>query len=195
MENILEQLPKIKCKHEGCTFQKSDGQQVKIHEEECRQRPVTCAICLDWKIAMSKLFGHLETKHGWKPLCYTSLGQEFLFKFRTNLQQGFFPLGKVNDLEVIFNREPYGENIAMIWISLNGSAQEANQFEYTLKLWNKDRTKILALKTTDCQSTAMSRVNVMREATALFVTQDDMKEAATNDEYVHWKTNIFKSEI
>ena len=164
---------------------------MKSHEEEeCRERPVICAICLDWKIAMSKLFGHLETKHGLKPFGYTPLGQEFLFKFRTNLQQGFFPLGKVNDLEVIFNREPYGENIAMIWISLNGSAQEANQFEYTLKLWNKDRTKILALKTTDCQSTAMSRVNVKRKATALFVTRDDMKEAESNVKKLKWTVVI-----
>ena len=194
VENILEQLPKIKCKHEGCHFKRSDPQQVKIHEEEeCRERPVFCLSC-QTPIAMSKLFGHLETKHGWKPLCYTSLGQEFLFKFRTNLQQGckLVPLGKVNDLEFIVNREPYGENIAMIWISLNGSAQEANQFEYTLKLWNKDRTKILALKTTDCQSTAMSRVNVKRKATALFVTRDDMKEAESNVKKLKWTVVIEK---
>ena len=192
VENILEQLPKIKCKHEGCTFQKSDGQQVKIHEEECRQRPVTCAICLDWKIAMSKLFGHLETKHGWKPLCYTSLGQEFLFKLRTNLQQGFFPLVKVNDLEFIVNREPYDENIVMFWISLNGSAQEANQYEYTLRLWNKDRTKVLALKSTECWSTAMSCDYVKRKATALFVTRDDMKEAESNVKKLKWTVVIEK---
>ena len=194
VENILEQLPKIKCKHEGCPFKRSDAQQVKSHEEEeCRETPVICAIASCQKpIAMSKLFGHLETKHGWKPLCYTSLGQEFLFKLRTNLQQGFFPLVKVNDLQFIVNREPYDENIVMFWISLNGSAQEANQFEYTLKLWNKDRTKILALKTTDCQSTAMSRVNVKRKATALFVTRDDMKEAESNVKKLKWTVVIEK---
>ena len=191
VENILEQLPKIKCKHEGCHFKRSDPQQVKIHEEEeCRQRPVTCAICLDWKIAMSKLFGHLETKHGWKPLCYTSLGQEFLFKFRTNLQQGFCPLVKVNDLQFIVNREPYDENIVMFWISLNGSAKEANKYEYTLRLWNKDRTKVLALKSTECLSTAMSLDNVKRKATALFVTLDDMKEAESNDKKLRWTVVI-----
>ena len=127
VENILEQLPKIKCKHEGCHFKRSDAQQVKIHEEEeCRERPVICVICAVASclkpIAMSKLFGHLETKHGKKPLGYTSLRQEFQFKLR-NFTKGqvFFPMGKVNDLEFIFNREPYGENIAVLdltqWLS------------------------------------------------------------------------------
>ena len=190
VEHILEQLPKIKCKHEGCHFKRSDPQQVKIHEEEeCRERPVMCLSC-QTPIAMSKLFGHLETKHGWKPLCYTSLGQEFLFKFRTNLQQGFCPLVKVNDLQFIVNREPYDENIVMFWISLNGSAKEANKYEYTLRLWNKDRTKVLALKSTECLSTAMSLDNVKRKATALFVTLDDMKEAESNDKKLRWTVVI-----
>ena len=142
---------------------------------------------------MSKLFGHLETKHGWKPLCYTSLGQEFLSKFRTNLQQGFFPLGKVNDLEFMINFKSYNEKIVMFWISLNGSVKEANQFEYTLKLWNKDRTKILALKSTECLSTAMSHDNVKRKATALFVTRDDMKEAESNVKKLKWTLVIGKN--
>ena len=70
LENVLEQLPKVKCKYEGCNFQKSDAQQIKIHQkEECRERPVICAIASCQKpIAMSKLFGHLETKHDKKPL-------------------------------------------------------------------------------------------------------------------------------
>ena len=180
VENILEQLPKINCKHEGCTFKKSDGQQVKVHEEECRERPVICAMASCQKpIAMSKLFGHLETKHGWKPITYKTLGQEKKFKFRTLTKgQGFFPLGKVNDLEfIVNNRESngIGWNIVMFWISLNGSAKEANQFEYTLKLWNKDRTKILALKSSECQSTAISH-----PVSALLLTRDDVKKAETD---------------
>jgi len=195
VENILEQLPKIKCKHEGCTFQKSDGQQVKVHEEECRERPVICAVASCQKpIAMSKLYGHLKTKHGWKwkPLGYKSLGQESKFEWTSKKGRGLFPLGKVNDLEFIFNRESYGQNIVMFWISLNGSAKEANQFEYTLKLWNKNRTKILALKTTECLSTTMSHDNVVREATALLLTQDDLKKAETDEKLVKWSVLIEK---
>ena len=195
MENILEQLPKIKCKHEGCTFQKSDGQQVKIHEEECRQRPVTCAVASCQKpIAMSKLFGHLETKHGSKPLGHKTIGQEFDFMTYTTHRRALFPLGKVNnDLdEFMINRKSYNEKIVMFWISLNGSTKEAKKYRYTLKLWNKDRTKILALKSTECLSTAMSRDNVKRKATALFVTRDDMKEAESNVKKLKWTVVIEK---
>ena len=62
VENILEQLPKVKCKYEGCTFERSNGDLVKEHEDECREKPVKCETCKE-PIAMSKLVGHLETKH------------------------------------------------------------------------------------------------------------------------------------
>ena len=43
LERILDELPKIVCRHEGCTFARSDTQLVKKHEEqECRLKPVTC---------------------------------------------------------------------------------------------------------------------------------------------------------
>ena len=44
-EEILEQLPKIKCKNNGCTFKRADNQLVKKHEEDCRERPVKCEDC------------------------------------------------------------------------------------------------------------------------------------------------------
>ena len=141
---------------------------------------------------MSKLFGHLETKHGKKPLGYTSLRQEYWYSTPSKEPLVFCPLVKVNDLEFIVNAESYGENIVMFWISLNGSAKEANQFEYTLKLWNKDGTKILALKKTECLSAAMSRDNVMRDATALLLTWDDMKKAETDEKRVNWSVLIQK---
>ena len=197
LENVLEQLPKVKCKYEGCNFQKSDAQQIKIHQkEECRERPVICAIASCQKpIAMSKLFGHLETKHGSKPLGYKTLGQEFNFMTYTTYRRGLFPLGKVNnDLdEFMINRKSYDEKIVMFWISLNGSTKEAKRYRYTLKLLSKeDRTKILASKSTECLSTAMSLDNVKRKATALFVTRDDMKEAETNNKKLIWTVVIEK---
>ena len=187
LENVLEQLPKIKCKYSGCTFQKSDAQQVKIHEEECREKRVFCELC--WMgIAMSKLFSHLETKHRMKPYgSKTSLGQEFWIRTLTK-GRGFIPLSKVNDFEFIVNRKSCGEEgIVMFWISLNGSAKEANQYEYTLKLWNKDITKILALKSTKCLSVDMWRGN---KAMALLLSRDDEKKAENNKEL--WLTLLIK---
>ena len=46
LENLLNQLPKIKCKNKGCTFERADSQLVKRHEdEECRERQGKCEIC------------------------------------------------------------------------------------------------------------------------------------------------------
>ena len=143
---------------------------------------------------MSKLFNHLETRHQMKPLGYTYLGQEFRFRTRTKGANRFFPLGKVNnDLEFMVNWRSYNEKIVMFWISLNGPAKEAKKYNYTLKLLSKDdRTKILALKSAECLSTGMSRDNVKREATALFLTRDDMKDAESDDKKLMWTVVIEK---
>jgi len=191
LENILEQLlPKIKCKYSGCTFLKSDAQQVKIHEEECKQRPVACEYC--WMdIAMSKLFSHLVTKHGMTPYgSKTSVGQEFGIRTLIN-GRGFIPLRKVNDLEFIFNFEYHSENIVMFWISLNASTKEARKYQYTLTLLNREHSKALALKSSECLSTTMSHDNVRRKATALLLPRDDMKKAENNDE-LWWRVLIEK---
>ena len=76
VDNILEQLPKIKCKYDGCAYEKSDTQLVKKHEEDCRERQVTCEECQK-PIALSKLFAHLDTEHNVKPIGYSDLGQEW----------------------------------------------------------------------------------------------------------------------
>ena len=75
VENILDQLPKIMCKYDGCAYEKSDAQLVKKHEDDCRERQVTCEACQK-PISLSKLFAHLDTEHK-KSLGYTYLGQEW----------------------------------------------------------------------------------------------------------------------
>jgi len=68
VENMLEVLPKIKCKHSGCAFERSDDQLVKTHEDyECKEKLVKCEMCQD-PVALSQMFGHLETKHDRKPI-------------------------------------------------------------------------------------------------------------------------------
>jgi len=69
VENMLEELPKTKCKNEGCTFERRDNQLVKKHEDECKERPVECEACLE-PIALSKLVDHLKSKHGLEVLRY-----------------------------------------------------------------------------------------------------------------------------
>ena len=112
MENLLEQLPKIKCKNEGCTYERSDSRLVKRHEdEECRERLGRCEICQK-PIALSKLVGHLGTKHGKKPLDYPKLGDFWDIK-NSLAWNGHFPLKVNNDLEFMCNWKSYDAKATM----------------------------------------------------------------------------------
>ena len=62
-KKMLEELPKIKCQHQGCAFARSDTQLVKSHEEKaCRMKPVKCAACSQL-IPLSQIFDHMVTIH------------------------------------------------------------------------------------------------------------------------------------
>ena len=192
VEDILEQMPKIKCKYEGCTFGRSDVQIVKKHEDECKERPITCQICLK-PIALSKLFGHLETLHDKKPMGCTNLGQKYSLWTLNPHPHGITLLVKVNnDLEFVLNIAPYDENVTMFWISLFGTTKEAKEYEYTLTLENKDRTKILATKTTKCLSCDMSRADVKKKGMVLLLSLEDLRQAENNDQNLYWTVLIEK---
>jgi len=194
VENILEQLPKIKCRYDGCAYEKSDAQLVKKHEEDCRERPVTCEACQE-PISLSKLFAHLDTEHNIQSFGYTHLGQEL--KIWTSGHQciGFMPLGIVNnDLEFILNWAGYDKKITMFWISLCGAAKEANEYEFTIKLENKAREKVLTTKTRMCLSCDLSHDDVKKKATALLLSQEEMKEASEdNEDKLYWTISIKKN--
>ena len=58
-KKMLEELPKIKCQHQGCAFARSDTQLVKSHEEKaCRMKPVKCAACPQ-HIPLSQINDHM----------------------------------------------------------------------------------------------------------------------------------------
>jgi len=197
VENFLEKLPKIRCKYDGCTFERSEKQLVKNHEDQdCREKPVKCRLCPE-SVAMSKMVSHLKTKHNRKSVGLTIMNKELGVwtsnPWRVGIEeQATHPLSKVNnDLEVILNWESYDENIKMFWISLTGTAKEAKKYEYTLKLLNKDVKEVIATKKTECLSCDMSSHDV-KKATALFLTRDDMKQARTNEKKLEWKVLIKK---
>ena len=107
------------------------------------------------------------------------------------------PLGIVNnDLEFILNWAWYDKNITMFWISLCGAAKEANEYEFTLKLENKARTKVLTTNTRKCLSCDLSHDDVKKKATALLLSQEEMKEASEDilipEDKLYWTISIKK---
>ena len=95
VESMLAKLPKIKCKYEGCTFERWDGELVKTHEDECKEKPVKCEHCKK-AVAMSKLYSHLETEHDLDPATYGDLGTEKFYWDYENLWTTYdqHPLGQ-----------------------------------------------------------------------------------------------------
>jgi len=204
LEKMLEKLPKIKCKYEGCTFERSDVELVRIHEDEdCKEKPVKCELCPE-SIALSKLYSHLEIKHGRKPGDDSNLGQEWIMWTTQNaLNRNYIsPLGKVNnDLEFIVNRECYDENVTMFWVSFCGTPKQAKQYKYTIRvLTSADfkagrREKYILAGTEECMSCQVSHEDVKKNAEGALLFSRKMleKEAEEDDEKkLRWKVVINK---
>ena len=205
VENMLDQLPKIKCKNEGCAFQSADSQLVKTHEYECSERPVKCVKCQE-PVAISKLWGHLQTKHGITPFPYKNLGEEkgfipVLFQFPSSGWNSRCPLTKVNnELEFFINWKSYGANAVMFWISFCGTPKEAKKYEYTIKIQSSadkkaGRTKVLDISTGDCISCEVSHEDAKKKGVMLFSLhiEDILKKAAGgSDDKLQWTLVIQK---
>jgi len=202
VESMLEQLPKIKCKNEGCTFEKANGELVREHEdEECRERPVKCEFCKE-PIALSKLICHLQTKHASKPLTYKNLGEEECYhvnveRYTFNLQ----PFSKVNNnLQFLSNWEDYDTNAKMFWISLCGTPKQAREYEYTIKIKSSaekkaGRSKFLLTGTGECLSCEVSHEDVKKNATEVMLfPRGILKKAAEgqDEKKLEWTLVIKK---
>ena len=201
VEKMLEDLPKIKCKNKGCSFKRSDPQLVKRHEdEECREKQVECHFCLQ-PIALSKLFGHVDTQHE-ESLNYPRLGEWWDIDIRDHREEGFLALGKVSkNLGFIFNWVNYDMNLAMFWISFCGRAKEAEKYEYKLMLKssvdnNVAITTNLLSGERECVSCEMAHEEVKKKAKGLLFPHDLLDKAvegqAAEDKWIGWTLVIKK---
>jgi len=212
LENFLEQLPKIKCKNEGCTFERADGELVKRHEDEkCRERPGKCEKCQK-TIALSKLCDHLKTKHGCKTLSLNlNLGEERYYNSsefvirqstpKSNPPSSQQPLARVNnDLDFLVNWESYDANITMFWVSLCGTLMEAKEYEYTIKIESSadrkaGRSKFLLTGIGECLSSEVSHEDVKKKPTEVMCfSKDILKKAAEghDEKRLQWTLEIKK---
>ena len=204
LEKMLEKLPKIKCKYEGCTFERSDVELVRIHEDEdCKEKPVKCELCPE-SIVLSKLFSHLEINHGKTPCRDTKLGSGWnVWTPREALDDIYVsPLIKINDLEFIINRKCYDANVTMFWVSLCGTPKQAKQYEYTYTIrvlssadFKAGREKYILVGIGDCISCTVSHEDVKKNAVGALLFSRKMleKEAEEDDEKkLRWKVVINK---
>jgi len=168
-EDMLKNLPKIRCKHNGCTFQRLDAQLVKIHEdEECKEKLVQCKLCPQ-SIALSQLFSHLKTKHQQRP---------------NTVKLSARHVGKLLEkygCEFITNLTIYDENVSLSWVSLCGPPKEARKYEYTVKIASSeeaaDAGKFILVGTGDCTSCVVSREEFLKPPKeAVFISRRILQE-------------------
>ena len=180
VEKLLKELPKTECKHDGCTFARSDTQLVKSHEEkECRLKPLKCEACPQ-PIALSQLYNHLLTIHEKTPL-QINLGEDDMviddvwsddywkrLKITpTGLGNTQKPLDAVdNDFKFFINFKSYDTTLTMFWISMCGTQMEAADYTYKLKIKNS----------TEKQAKEMYIFSGKRDCVSCDVYHEDMKE-------------------
>jgi len=175
-EDILKNLPKIKCKNNGCTFQRLDAQLVKIHEdEECTEKLVQCKLCPE-SIALSQLFSHLKTKH--QPRPNTRPNTVTLSARHVGILLEF------DDSEFIINRAYYDENVALFWVSFCGPPREARKYKYTIKIASSydeaaEAGKFILTGTGDCTSCVVPHEEFLKNPKeAVFISRQAWKKAA-----------------
>ena len=196
VENMLEELPKTKCKNEGCTFQRSNVQLVKSHENKCSERPIKCEFCLE-PIALSKLVGHLESKHNKASIDYPNMGEERWLWTKGIIKQ--HPLRKINDLQFIINWASYDENVRMFWVSFCGSQKGANEYEYMVKIASSvakkaGRSEFLASGTRECISCDMSHEEAKKKAAGVLFPKKLLDKAREGEveNRLEWTLSIKK---
>ena len=176
-EDMLKNLPKIKCKNNGCTFQSVDAQLVKIHEdEECKEKLVQCELCPE-SIALSQLFSHLKTKHQQRPYIVDNNTYNIVELSAGHVGEFF----KADGSEFFSNLAIYDENVGLFWVSLIGPPKEARKYEYTVKLASSkeaaDAGKFLLAGTGDCTSCVVSREEFLKNPKeAVFISHGKMEQ-------------------
>jgi len=191
VERMLEQMPKTKCKQDGCTFAKSNAQLVKDHEEkECKLRPVKCEHCKE-SVALSQLYDHLVANHK-IPCPFTGLVVANLLNIGLSVKMiGIaylqWPLVRVNnDLEFILNGKYFNTNLLMLWVSFVGTRLEAKEYEYSIKIlsgteWkNNGRIKYLFTGGRECNSCDLSHEDVKESGRSVFLNRALLEEAAAD---------------
>ena len=217
LERILDELPKKVCRHEGCTFARSDPQLVKKHEEqECSLKPVTCPKNCQELVPLSQVYNHLVTIHEMIPLTpgdqettwQTLWGQVKRSWFWDCLNKIFHLFWTVNQMKIFhgivcldvpdsdfkffLNNLTYDTNLTMFWVSIGSSSLEAAGYTYKLKIKNpqEEDNFIFSGKHQDCVSCEVSGEDMKNKGDALFLSKALLKRAGEENDGQSLKFSI-----
>jgi len=190
LEQLLETLPRIKCRHRGCPFARTDGQLVNEHEKECVYRPFRCYFCPssgESYFPMTELDDHVYAVHN-EP-CFPPNIDEYSrdlgwfdngAMYRSLGQHRFFVFSMFHDGMTMFWVESSSEKLFC------GSQRESEKYEYILKIHGNTRSQSgrgfvqtnLYTGGTKCVLGGRDLSSIKSEGKALFLGRGLLKTAA-----------------
>jgi len=143
LEKMVEKLPKVKCKFEGCSFKKSDTEAgkktVKKHEKNCQYRHIPCVYC-DNKVPLKNIADHVTNHTGAVTFRGFSISRNSSKTCRKKSYQCVYRVEDNDEPTFLNNWEVLKDGIAMYWISFVGAKESAKNYMYTLKLGEANET-------------------------------------------------------
>jgi len=135
-EKIVEKLPKVQCKLEGCSIKKSEGEAVKRHEENCEYRHIPCAHCDD-KVPLKNIAEHVNVHNGNRTSTLRGFSTSMNARISTTLVNGqiVYRVEANDQPRFLSNWQVSEDGITMYyWIAFVGPKESAKNFMYTLKV-------------------------------------------------------------
>jgi len=134
LEDILDSIPKTKCRFEGCTFAMADVEKVAKHEGGCKQRLVKCYVC-NRAVPVSGLTDHQLSVHKAPKLKGLGLGAKWS-SFNDGGGKWSLPLpvtGGEEGLTMFYNIVDLDDR-QLRWISHNQSKEATEKYKYSISL-------------------------------------------------------------
>jgi len=184
VEKIVQKLPKVCCKFEGCTFQKTNEEFVLKHEQNCSRRLIPCPYC-DIDTAINSCVEHYKSVHDSK-----------VTKFRLGVAKRYqtMNLHKIIEIEddsphphFKMNSMCLEEGTFFFWISCIGPKNLSKAYKFTLQVSSRqaseDNKDFIFEGTRRCVPFDISNDEMKATKLCLMLGLDEIKEIAIgNDE-------------
>jgi len=196
LEKMVQSLPKLPCKNEGCSFQNTDPQVVKKHqEEECEHRNISCFQC-DEVISLSKLAEHLASTHEGRSDPLVLSGEVKICRDKFMNKNGYFAtsLKTLNSYEITRDGKTTlfvmntvnDEKFLYFWVAFCGPKYQAEKFKYTMKVAsakdvNVGRLRFLFEGTRPCVPCDISLHEVIEEGACIIINEKLIQQASDKE--------------
>jgi len=147
-EKLVRKLPKICCKFEGCTFERTALELVIQHEEmSCLHRLIPCAYC-DHGIALNTYIDHMKTIHSTNTVKFAGFNKTMELNMKiSNTPWDELVIEVEKDIPTIPQADfmlhwiKADVSCFYFWISCAGPKNSVKEYNFTIQVYNKEMRK------------------------------------------------------